>query len=112
MKTKVNKNGNDDDSSVYRRRVQYFQHNYQLTEEEAASAIALLDAYLPHGYTRIIVQLAKEQGVIITKQVVRLVKLGKTNNPLLFHLLLEFASEQKASELDVRGKIKKNLSGD
>lgn len=112
MKTKVNKKKDDEKAHVYNRRVQDFMSHYDLTSQESEVAIALLDGHLPHGYSEEIVTLAMQNDLRVTKQVVRLVKLGKTKNPVLFKLLLEFASQNKAREEDVTGQIKAHLSND
>lgn len=110
METKVNKNEDDGNSDVQRRRLKNFQEHYLLTQEEAQSAVTLMDTYLSRGYTKEIVAIALKNDIRVTRQIVRLVKLGKTKNLFLFGCLIEIASENKAKDVVTSGKIKKNLS--
>ncbi len=110
METNLNKKQKQKDSHSYNKRLKTFQTNYNLTKEEAISAITLLDEYLPYGYTQGIVLMASKNKMNVTKQVVRLVKFGKTKNTILFNYLIKFASENKANEMTVRRKIKDGLA--
>ncbi len=84
--------------------------HYDLTAEEAGLATALMDDYLYRGYSEEIRNRAAASGHSVTQQVVRLVKLGRTKNPIVFHLLLIYAAENKTATEDVQDKIKEQLS--
>ena len=95
---------------MHKERVEAFCKNYGFTEEEAISAIELLDRYLGYGYTHEIVSLAMRNEMQVSRQTVRLVKLGHTKNPKLFNLLLDFAVEAQAEGVAARQTIKESIT--
>ena len=91
-------------------RIESFKKNYNLSEEEAKSAIELLDNFLPHGYSEQIIVLALRNKENITANSVRLIKAGNYKNARVFKYLIEFAAEKKAIELAAHVDIKKTIS--
>jgi len=91
-------------------RLENFKKYYNLSKEEATSAMNLLDHHLPHGYSEDIVALALRNQVNVSSQSVRLIKGGHYKNTKVFEFIIEFAAERKANELAAHSSIKKNLS--
>jgi len=91
-------------------RIENFKKYYNLTAEEAESAIELLDEHLPHGYTEDVVALALRNEVNVSSNSVRLIKGGHYKNTKIFDYILEFAAESKANEIAAHKSIKKTLS--
>lgn len=91
-------------------RIKNFKKYYKLTQEEAISAIELLDEYLPHGYSEDIVAMAFQNKINITSQSVRSIKGGHYKNTTVFNYILNFAAEKKANEIAAHNSFKKILS--
>ncbi len=94
------------DVQLHKERINAFVRNYNLSEEEAISAIELMDSQLKRGYTKQVVSLARKKKMLISRQTVRLVKMGHNNNQKLFKYLLELAAELKANEVAARKTLK------
>tara|TARA_R100000963_G_C4592365_1_gene69098 strand:+ start:76 stop:417 length:342 start_codon:yes stop_codon:yes gene_type:complete len=107
-RTNINENITLYDVQMHKERIDAFCNNYSLTEEEALSAIELLDGYLGYGYAQEIVSLALKNEIQVSRQVVRKVKLGHTKNPKIFNLLLEYAAEEKAEGVAARKILEAN----
>ncbi len=110
FETNINEKSTPIDVQLHKERIEAFIANYNLTEEEAISAIILLDENLKRNYTYEIVRLALQNEMQVSRQTVRLVKMGHTNNLKLFNYLIEFAAEVKANGVAARKTLKENVT--
>ena len=110
METNVAKNNKQIDVQIHNARVLSFCEYYGLTEEEAISAIDLLDNHLRYGYTSEVIMLALRDKIQLTSQSIRLIKTGAYKNETVFKYLLEVAAENKADGVAAQRTIKEKLT--
>lgn len=110
MKTNITEKKIPIDMRLHNARIKAFCEFYLLTEEEARSAIELLDENLGYGYTSEVLSLALRNEVQITAQSIRLIKNGAYKNERVFKFLLEVAADNKADGVAARLEIKEKLT--
>lgn len=110
MKTNLKKNIEQMDMRLHNSRIKAYREFYFLTEEEAISAIDLLDNNLGYGYTGDVIALALRNEVLISEQSIRLIKNGAYKNENVFNFLLEIAADNKAEGVAARQQIKQKLT--
>lgn len=110
MKTNLAKNIISMNVHSHNNRVAAFCEYYNLTEEEAKSAVELLDEYLGYGYTAEVLVLALRDKMDVSSQSIRLIKSGAYKNELVFQYLIEVAADNKANGVAAQSKIKQKLT--
>lgn len=81
-----------------------------MRSHKAIEVDKLLREHLPYGYSKKIVERAKDKNIETTSQVVRNVKSFITKDIEIFMLLVEFASEQKEKSLKAQESIQSIIS--
>jgi hypothetical protein len=113
LKTKVNNKKQSKVVHSHNERIDIYQSFYNLTREEAESALILLEENLPSkgtkGYTEQIIAMATRDSLNVSSQVIRLVKMGVTKNPTIFNYLLNFAADKKVQAEAAARKLKETL---
>lgn len=110
MKTNLKKNPEQIDMQLHNERLNAFCEFYELSIEEAESAIDLLDNNLGYGYTSDVIALALRNESQITSQSIRLIKIGKYKNQKVFDFLLEVAATNKSEGNKAQNSIKEKLT--
>tara|TARA_R100000306_G_C4366297_1_gene137801 strand:- start:809 stop:1144 length:336 start_codon:yes stop_codon:yes gene_type:complete len=110
LKTNLKKNSEQIDVQSHNARISAFCEFYNLTPEEAESAIDLLDNNLGYGYTADVIALALRNETQITSQSIRLIKRGAYKNQTVFDFLLEVAATNKSDGKKAQNSIKQKLT--
>lgn len=101
MSVKINKKIIAESDNETENKIASFMKHYNLTREEAISAIDLFDEYLTSKYTYAVLEMVLNSHNHVRRPgTVRQIKMGIRKDTLVFNAMLKYAMDRKAAELE------------
>ncbi|WZL88281.1 hypothetical protein VS868_11810 [Salinimicrobium sp. 3283s] len=71
---------------------------YKMQSHKAERIVELIENHIPRLYTDVIIERCKKNGIIVSDNVVKDVKLFRTKNVRVLNVILEFARENRKAQ--------------
>ncbi|MGI0106701.1 hypothetical protein [Salinimicrobium sp. WS361] len=71
---------------------------YKMQSHKAERIVELIENHIPRLYTDVIIERCKKNGIIVSDNVVKDVKLFRTKNVQVLNVILEFARENRKAQ--------------